>query len=507
MEFLSFPLSSALLIILLFMLVKKAIQNKNSKLPPGPRKLPVIGSLHHLIGDGLPHHALRNLAKKHGPLMHLQLGENSTLVVSSSKMARAIMSTHDLMFANRTVQFATDILLYGGKGIGLAPYGDYWRQIRKICVLELLSAKRVQSFQTVREEEISNLIRSISAESSKVNFSEMITSLTNDIIARAAFGEKCKDKHAFLSLIEEGIQLAGGFDIAGLFPSLKLLHVITGKKRQLERVHNELDRILVDIIKENKEKRRASKLNEDKYEENLVDVLVRVQENTQLEVPLANDNLKAVILDIFVAGSETSSTTIEWAMSEMLKNPKVMKKAQAEVRRVFSGNKKINETEIQELSYLKLVLKETLRLHAPAPLLIPRECRESCEIDGYEIPKKTMVMVNAWAIGRDPENWSNGDRFEPERFDGISVDYKGTNFEYIPFGAGRRICPGMLFGMANVEVPLARLLYHFDWELPNGIKPEELDMDETFGTTVRRKNHLYLIPTVVHELERSTTKE
>jgi cytochrome P450 len=182
-------------------------------------------------------------------------------------------------------------------------------------------------------------------------------------------------------------------------------------------------------------------------------------------------------------------------MSEMMRNPRVLEKAQAEIRQAFKGKIKIHETDLQNLSYLKSVIKETLRLHPPAALLMPRECREACEIDGYEIPVKTQVFVNAWAIGRDPAYWHDAESFIPERFDGSSIDYKGTNFEFIPFGAGRRMCPGILFGVANVELPLAQLLYQFDWELPGKMKPEDLDMIEAFGGVVARKNHLHLIPT------------
>ena len=181
-------------------------------------------------------------------------------------------------------------------------------------------------------------------------------------------------------------------------------------------------------------------------------------------------------------------------MAEMLKNPKVMAKAQAEVRGIFSGKGNADETMIHELKFLKLVIKETLRLHPPVPLLIPRESRDRCEIYGYEIPVKTRVIINAWAIARDPENWTDPERFIPERFLDGSIDYHGTNFEYIPFGAGRRMCPGVLFSMASVELALAQLLYHFDWKLPNGTQHEELDMSEDFCASLRRKQNLHLIP-------------
>ena len=170
--------------------------------------------------------------------------------------------------------------------------------------------------------------------------------------------------------------------------------------------------------------------------------------------------------DMFIGGTDTSSTIMEWAMSEMMRNPRVMEKAQAELRQVLKGKEVIHESDIQGLIYLKMVIKETLRLHPPVALLVPRECREQCKINGYDIPIKTKVIVNAWAIGRDPEYWDDAQIFLPERFENSSIDILGHDYEYIPFGAGRRMCPGIAFGLANVELPLAQLLYHFDWKLP-----------------------------------------
>ena len=181
-------------------------------------------------------------------------------------------------------------------------------------------------------------------------------------------------------------------------------------------------------------------------------------------------------------------------MAELIKNPTIMKKAQDEVREVFSNKGSIDERRVSEMTYLKSVVKETMRLHPSLPLLLPRESREKCEINGYEIPAKTRTIVNIWAIGRDPRYWTDPESFIPERFLDSFVDFKGNNFEYIPFGAGRRICAGMSFGLINVEFPLALLLYHFDWKLPNGMKHEDFDMTELFGTTLKRKNALKLIP-------------
>jgi flavonoid 6-hydroxylase len=201
---------------------------------------------------------------------------------------------------------------------------------------------------------------------------------------------------------------------------------------------------------------------------------------------------------MYGGGSETSASTITWAMAEMIKNPRVMEKVQAEVREVFHKDRKPNESDMEKLKYLKYVVKETLRLHPPGTLLLPRECGQACEIKGYDIPFKSKVIVNAWAIGRDPNHWDDPDKFYPERFIENCVDYKGNNFEFIPFGAGRRMCPGVTFGLVNVEYPLALLMYHFDWKLPNAKKNEDLDMSETFGVAVTRKDDLFLIPITYH---------
>jgi cytochrome P450 len=183
-------------------------------------------------------------------------------------------------------------------------------------------------------------------------------------------------------------------------------------------------------------------------------------------------------------------------MSELIKNQHVMKKAQAEVRSVYNEKGHVDEISLHKLKYLRSVIKETLRLHTPLPLLLPRQCSEKCEINGYEIPAKSKVIVNAWSICRDSRYWINAEKFDPERFIDCSIDYKGADFQFIPFGAGRRTCPGISFGIANLEITLANLLFHFNWNMTNEDKANELDMTESFGLTVRRKHDLWLVPTI-----------
>lgn len=193
---------------------------------------------------------------------------------------------------------------------------------------------------------------------------------------------------------------------------------------------------------------------------------------------------------MFSAGTETSSTAIDWAMVELMKNPKAMAKAQAELRQA----KTLEEDDVHNMKYLKLVIKETLRLHPPIPM-VPRVSREAREIKGYIIPANMKVMVNIWAMHRDPRFWKDPERFEPERFEARAFDFTGGDFEYLPFGSGRRMCPGITFGMATVELALAHLLYSFDWKLPEGSRVEDLDMLENDGITASRKDNLFVVAT------------
>ncbi|CAI8588759.1 unnamed protein product [Vicia faba] len=495
-------------LLLMFHLLAKYYKQKNAyKLPPGPMKLPIIGNLHQIAALGsLPHRVFQQLAHKYGPIVHLKLGEISTVVITSPKLAKEILKTHDVVFANRPHLQSSHIMSYGSKDIAFSPYNDYWKQMRKICILELLSIKRVQTFAYIREDETRNFIRSIhSSEGSPVNLTNRIFSLVSSMVSRSAFGDKTEDQEEFVNVIRKAIESVGGLELADLFPSKKtIINMLSGAKSKSEKMHKNSDKIMEIIVKKHQEKQKRKKegnvKNDEEEHEDLVDVLLRVQEDGSLDVPITASNIKAVIFDVFAAGTDTTTSTIIWAMSELMKNPSVMKKAQSELREACKGKEIISEIDIQELPYLKLVIKETLRLHSPNPLLIPRESTELTNIDGYDIPKKTKVMINVWAMARDPKYWTDAERFIPERFEGNFMDYKGNNFEYLPFGAGRRICPGLSFGVAGIMLPLALLLYHFNWELPNNMKHEDLDMTELYGLAVGRKSELCLIPTVYYDI-------
>nr|AMZ03381.1 cytochrome P450 CYP71D380 [Plectranthus barbatus] len=517
---------------------KKVKAPNVERLPPGPPKLPVIGHLHHIIGSQPHHHPLRNLATKYGPVMHLEFGEVSTIIISSAEAARMVLKTHDPACADRPKTMAAEIMWYNCSDIMFSPYGDYWRQMRKICITELLSAKNVRSFEHIREDEASLLIASIrSTRGQPFDLTRKIFLFMNSMTCRAAFGNASMDRAAAIELIKQAFGLVGHFDLADLFPSIKLFSFISNNKLKLLKMRRELDKILDGVIDEHRDNRSSTKKGYGELgTEDLVDVLLRLKESDQLHLPITNDGVKAVIFvsnivlylsgnlvklsnsyinpeklgtfnsshlspitlhmnflqDMFAAGTETASTTVDWAMAELMKNPSVMAKAQREIRRAFSGRNTIKESEIRTLKYLKLVVNETLRLHPPVSI-IPRASREEFEMEGHHIPLNANIIVNIWSIGRDPKYWQNPESFEPERFEKSPIDFLGSDFEYIPFGSGKRVCPGMRFGVASIEFLLAQLLYHFDWKLPTGIGGDDMDMAEADGITVSRKSPLRLI--------------
>ncbi|KAI7733600.1 hypothetical protein M8C21_032453 [Ambrosia artemisiifolia] len=262
---------------------------------------------------------------------------------------------------------------------------------------------------------------------------------------------------------------------------------LNGSMARLEKNFNDMDVFYQDLIDEHLNPKGP------KQQDDIVDILLRLKKDDSCSFGLTFDHIKAILMDVFLAGTETVASTVVWAMTLLIKNPKALEKVQQEVRNVVGNKGNVDEDDLQKLDYLKAVIKESLRLYPVAPLLIPHETNDQCVLAGYTIPKKTLVYVNVWAIGRDPNSWESPNEFEPERFIGSSIDYKGMDFEFIPFGSGRRGCPGMLLGATTVELILSNLLYAFEWSLPNGMKTEDIDTLTTPGFVLHKKNALCLV--------------
>ncbi|KVH87494.1 cytochrome P450 [Cynara cardunculus var. scolymus] len=466
-------ISAAIPLFLSFILFK--LRKSRSRLPPGPLGLPIIGNLHQL-DTSHPSNHLWQLSKRYGPLMFLRLGRVQTLVVSSAQMAKEVLKTNDAIFCSRPVFTGQQKITYGYKGLILTPYNDYWRETRKICTLHLFTTRRVLSFRDDREEEIFITINEIksriatSVSEVVVNLNETVMALTSRIICRMAFGKILgQETSRFHELLLECQAVLANFYFRDHFPLMGWVDHLNGSMARLEKNFNDMDVFYQELIDEHLNPKRPNKVQDD-----IVDILLQ----------LKNDD----------SCTETSASAVVWAMTFLIKNPKALKRVQQEVRNAVGNKGKIDEEDLQNFVYLKAVIKESLRLCPVAPLLVPRETIDACILSGYKIPSKTLVYVNVWAIGRDPEYWDNPEEFHPERFIGSNIDYKGTDFELIPFGSGRRGCPGMSLGSITMELALSNLLYAFDWKLPHGMKSEDVDTITTPGIVLHKKNMLNLVP-------------
>ncbi|XP_022132547.1 cytochrome P450 CYP736A12-like [Momordica charantia] len=466
---------------------------KPKNLPPGPKGFSIFGSLH-LLGK-LPHRDLQKLSQKYGPIMHMKLGLVPTIIVSSPSAAELFLKTHDLVFASRPLSEASKQMNYCQKNLVFAPYGSYWRNMRKMCTLELLSSRKINSFKSMRKRELALLIdhlREAADNGVAVNLSSKVTSLTTDMTCLMVFGMKYEDKdfdeRGFKAVVQEGSQLAATPNLGDFFPFIAGLD-LQRLNKQMKSVHKALDDFLERIVNDHLESKDEEKTKD------FVDVMLDVMSFQETEYQIDRPAIKAIMLDMLTAAMDTSATVIGWAMSELIKHSDVMKKMQDELEKVVGLDRMVEESDLESLDYLKMVVKEVFRLYPPAPLLLPHESLEDCIVSDFYIPKRSRIIINVWAIGRDQSIWMEPEKFFPERFFDSQVDVEGRDFQLLPFGSGRRGCPGMQLGLILVQLVLAQLVHCFDWKLPNGMLPSELDMTEEFGLTCPRAQDLMVIPT------------
>ncbi|PUZ65195.1 hypothetical protein GQ55_3G204100 [Panicum hallii var. hallii] len=462
------------------------------------RHLPVIGNMHQL-GRGFLHRKLQELARHHGSLFLLRLGTVPTLVVSSAAMAGEVLKHQDHVFCGRPQQYTARGHMYGCRDIGFSPYGERWRQLRRIAVVQLLSVKRVDSFRVLREEEAASLVARIRTASAPenagakrraVNVSDLIVSLTYTVVSRAAFGNKLggMEPQVFRETTKEVFDLLGTIAVSDMFPRLWWVDWLMGLDARTKRTASKLDDVLERALQEHE---KSSESNDGEAGDLLDDLLSVVKEDGE-GLKLDRIDIKGLIFDLFVAGIDTTSKAIEWAVAELIKNPREMAKVQEEVSQV-AGTQGVLEEQLGRMSRLQAALKEAMRLHPPVPLLIPRETIQDTKLQSYDISAKTRVIINAWAIGRDSESWENAEEFLPDRFMHNTIDYNAKDFRFIPFSAGRRGCPGIAFATRLAELALANLMYHFDWELPEGQDVESFEVVESSGLSPALKFGLILV--------------
>ncbi|GAV84248.1 p450 domain-containing protein [Cephalotus follicularis] len=490
---------SGLLVLLavasfILLLIKKQSKKGTQHRPPGPPGWPVIGNLLDL--GTMPHQTLYRLQFEYGPVLWLKLGSVSTMVVQSAKAAAELFKNHDVDFCDRKYPDSLTAHNYCQGAVAFSNYGVYWRLLRRLYSMELHVSKRLNETTHTRRKCIDNMIKFIEedaeasrarGESGEVNLGHYLFLMAfnvvgNLVLSKDILDSKSKEGHEFYEALSKVSEWASKPNVADYFPFLKWLDPV-GIKRNMVRDMGRTMKIVAQLVAERVEEKKLAK----ERENNFLDLLLEYEGDGK-EGPdkISQQNLKVIVLEMFSAGSETVSSSIEWGMTELLRNPDSMRKAKEELNSIVGASRKVEESDIEDLQYLQAVVKETLRLHPPAPLLLPRNARQNTNYMGYFVPKDTQILVNVWAIGRDPNTWEDPLSFKPERFLGSQIDYKGQNYELIPFGAGRRICPGMSLAEREVHIALASLIHYFDWELGSGTTPETMDMNESMGVAVRK---------------------
>ncbi|KAG7568865.1 Cytochrome P450 superfamily [Arabidopsis thaliana x Arabidopsis arenosa] len=489
----SLCLTSLLTLFLFKQFLKRTAIKVN--LPPSPWRLPVIGNLHQLSLH--PHRSLHSLSLRYGPLMLLHFGRVPILVVSSGEAAHEVLKTHDLKFANRPRSKAVHGLMNGGRDVVFGPYGEYWRQMKSVCILNLLTNKMVASFEKIREEEVNAMIEKLekaSSSSSSENLSELFVTLPSDVTSRVALGRKHSEDETARDLkkrVRQIMELLGEFPIGDYVPVLAWIDRINGFNARIKEVSQGFSDLMDKVVQEH--------LEAGNHKEDFVDILLSIESEKSIGFQAQRNDIKFMILDMFIGGTSTSSTLLEWIMTELIRNPNVMKKLQDEIRSTIRPNGSyIKEKEVENMKYLKAVIKEVFRLHPPLPLILPRLLSEDVKVKGYNIAAGTEVIINAWAIQRDPAIWGpDAEEFKPERHLDSTLDYHGKDLNFIPFGSGRRICPGINLALGLVEVTVANLVGRFDWRVEAGPNGDQPDLAEAAGLDVCRKFPLIAFPSSV----------
>ncbi|XP_022935743.1 cytochrome P450 CYP82D47-like [Cucurbita moschata] len=502
----------AIFALLLFLYALFAITSRrssahrtNKRLPPeAGGRLPVIGHLHKLSATEPTHITLAKMADAYGPIFTLRLGMNTALVVSSWEIARECFTTNDSIFASRSKAVASELLGYNYTVLSLSPYGPYWRHVRKIATLELLTNHRLHQLQHIRISEVRSSIKKLyelnkgSGGKVRVEMRTWFGDATLNTIFRMVMGKRFSTVfegsggEQYRQALRDLLELLGAFVPSDSFPFLSWLD-LGGYKKAMNKTAKVLDQMLSKWIKEHREKTKTSGERGETEEQDFMDLMLSaVHDDGGLCGFDADTVTKATCLTMILGGSDTTTVTMTWALSLLLNNEQALKKAQLELDEKVGRSRHVKESDVKNLPYLQAIVKETLRLYPAVPLLVPHESMVDCMVSGYHIPAKTRLIVNVQKLQKDPLVWEDPSEFRPERFltSDTKFDMRGQNQQLMPFGSGRRMCPGISFALQLMHLTLASLLHEFEIGRPS---QELLNMDEGFGITVLKKTPLEVV--------------
>ncbi|XVF81233.1 hypothetical protein PTKIN_Ptkin15bG0139600 [Pterospermum kingtungense] len=491
---------------------------RKSQAPEALGGLPIIGHLHLLGAQPALFRTLAAMADKYGPVFTIRLGMFRTLVVSDHEAAKECLTNNDRVFATRPKSIIGTYLAYNNAGFGFAPYGAYWREMRKLAMVELLSTHRLATLKHVQVSEVHAFVKCLylfckkneqRPNQIKISISHRLGVLTLNMILRLIAGKRYfsyngsdegdKEAQRFMKLSKEFSYLLGVNALSDVVPYLKWMDMWSWEVKAMKRLSKELDSLVETWVDEHKLKRL--KIGANYNNEDFIDVMLSAIEDDSMFGHKREDVIKATATTLLAAGSDTTTLAMTWVLSNLLNNRQALNRAQEELDLEVGRDRWVEDSDIEKLVYLQAVIKETFRLYPTAPLLVPHEAMEDCRVSGYHIPKGTRLLVNVWKLQRDPRIWSNPEEFKPERFltTHRNVDVLGQNFELIPFGSGRRSCPGMNWALQVIRLTIASLLQGFELTTPLNAP---VDMAEGSGVTLPKATPLEVVltPRLPHHL-------
>lgn len=464
-----------------------------ANLPPGPTPLPLLGNILDVRGE--LHQALARLAGVHGPILSLKLGATTAVVASSAAAARDVLHKYDHLLAARSVADAARALGNHDRSIIWLPGSSpLWKRLRAVSTNHLFSAHGLDAGRAVREAKVRELVGCVGGHAEAgdaVDVGRVVLTGLFNVVSNVLFSEDAGDLSSagraqeLETLIDDILVEFAKPNLSDLFPALAIFDLQGRRRRTAERVRRFFDPIIA--------RRMKAKAAGGEKKTDFLDVLLQLHSVDQLSI----ETIKSFLLDLFIAGTETNSLSVEWTMAELIRHPAVMSKVRAELQQVLGAKQYPDESDISRLPYLRAVLMESMRLHPPSPLLMPHEAMaEGAQVGGFAVPKGAMVIINLCAVMRDPAAWSQPDKFMPERFVGVDdMDFRVKDrFEFMPFGAGRRACPGMPMATRVVTLVLASLLHRFEWRLPQGMQPCDVDVRDRYRTSLNMVTPLKVVP-------------
>ncbi|CAN1333238.1 Flavonoid 3'-monooxygenase [Linum perenne] len=478
-------------------LLKRA--NKEA-LPPGPRGLPIVGYLPflstHLHNTHL-HKSFTELAEVYGPIYKLWLGYKMHVVISSPSLVKQIRD-QDETFAARDPSIAAKILTHGVNDVAFKSYGSDWKKLRKVFVRELLSNASLDGSYVLRKQEVQRTVKDVYQKRGKeLDFGQLVFMTISNTVLRMLWGSTVhgEEGEKFFSNIKklagEQMVLLAAPNISDFIPALARFD-LQGIEKKSRKVQQKLDRIIDSII--NERRKLVSDLGgEFKDGKDFLQILLDLNDQGDSASAITDSQLKGLLIDTMIGGTDNTATTIEWAMAMLMQHQDAMQKVCKELDETVGRTNMVEELHLPQLHYLDAVIKETSRLHPILPMLLPRRPSQDCKLGGYTIPKGITVFINAYAIHRDPQLWTNPLEFRPERFldNATKFDYLGNSSQYFPFGTGRRVCAGLPMAQKMLKYVLASLLHSFEWKLAAGT---EVDSTVKFGIVLKLEKPLILVP-------------